>query len=111
MDRLLTTKLLLGVSSDDEDALIQLFLDIAQQALLTLRYGSPDRFPEVPPTGDFYDIWVCKAAVELYNRQGSEGELAHGSSGGLNRTYQSAELSLALRSQIRPIGTVVKGGS
>lgn len=49
-----------------------------------------------------YLTMQIKIAVELFNKQGVEGEISH-SENGINRSYETADVSNALLRQITPM--------
>ena len=111
MDLLKSLKVRLGASDTGQDALLSEMLDAAKWAYAELRFPATsytvdeDGAPVVEPR---YSGWVISAAVELYNKLGAEGQTGHNENG-VNRTYESADLSASLRSRITPVVGVVRG--
>lgn len=65
-------------------------------------------FPEQKRPDDVsaqYHILQIRIAIELFAKEGAEGELAH-SEGGISRTYTSADVSIDLLNQIAPMVSV-----
>lgn len=48
-----------------------------------------------------YMDWVFRAAMDLYNKQGSEGEMSH-SENGISRAYEGSWISKQLLQEIVP---------
>lgn len=69
------------------DALVTVYLDDAQSAILRRLYpfGIPDGVDSVP---DIYGMLWCKLAVRYFLRRGAEGEIVHDENG-INRQYGS----------------------
>lgn len=94
------TKRLLDKTTTEEDGLIQDYLTIAREVILYRIHPFKPILPEeeIPTT---YHILQCRIAVDLYNKRGAEGEIAHGENG-INRTYESANVSKSLLKEIIP---------
>lgn len=94
------TKRLLDKTTTEEDGLIQDYLAIAREIILNRIHPYKPTLPneEVP---DKYHILQCRIVVDLYNKRGAEGEVAHGENG-VNRTYESANVSKSLLKEIVP---------
>lgn len=82
------------------DDLLSFLLDQAGGIVLNRRYpfGPPDG-AEVPAQ---YEHIQLQIAVELYAKRGAEGQVGH-SENGINRTYESADVSPSLLRRIIPI--------
>lgn len=68
------------------DALISVYLDDAQAAILRRRY--PFGLPEEASVEPIYEMLQVKLAARYYLRRGGEGEMRH-SENGIDRTYGS----------------------
>lgn len=68
------------------DALISVYLDDAQAAILRRRY--PFGIPEGASVEPIYEMLQVKLAARYYLRRGGEGEMRH-SENGIDRTYGS----------------------
>ena len=67
------------------------------------------RYPCEEPPDDLekrYENLQLRIAIELYNKQGAEGESAH-SENGISRTYSSAWISEELLSEVTPKARVL----
>ena len=87
MNTLANLKILLGISGTDEDALLNLYLDMSEQDLLNIMYpyGIPDTVTEVPEQYESVHLNMC---VFLYNMRGAEGESSH-SENNIKRDYEA----------------------
>lgn len=96
-------KTILGISGTSEDAILTFYLDNAEQIIKTLRHAD-----YIEPQ---YLNTQIKMAVELYNKRGVEGQTGHNENG-INRTYDRADLSNAVLSEVTPfvttLGSVVR---
>lgn len=80
----------------ETEALI--LLETAKSAINARRYP----FGEVPEELEKrYENLQIRIAVELYNKQGAEGEVSH-SENGISRTYSAAWISEELLSEVTP---------
>lgn len=73
-------KILLGISINSEDELLNLFLDIAADTVMNYTRRSA-LITELESA-------VLRLAVVYYNKQGAEGQTSH-SEGGVSRSYDS----------------------
>lgn len=81
-----------------EEREIQILLETAKSAINARRYP----FGDVPEELERrYENLQIRIAVELYNKQGAEGETSH-SENGISRSYSSAWVSEELLSEITP---------
>lgn len=89
-----------------DDSVLSELLEQAGAIVLNRRY--PFGYPEgrtVPPQ---YERIQVAIALELYSKQGAEGQTAH-SENGISRTYESADVSPSLLKQIIPmVGSVIQ---
>lgn len=92
MSQLLTLKELLK-NPQESDSVLQFYLDNASDIICDIRNTNV-----VEPK---YLTTQIKIAIELYNKQGAEGQVAH-SENGINRAYEVADVSLSLLSTITP---------
>lgn len=79
------------------------FVDISEAIVLNKRYpfGCPDGTAVEPR----YEMLQLQIAVEIYNRQGAEGEQSH-SENGISRSYENAYVSSSLLKRIVPYAGV-----
>lgn len=81
-----------------EEREIQILLETAKSVINARRYP----FGDVPEELERrYENLQIRIAVELYNKQGAEGENSH-SENGISRSYSSAWVSEELLSEITP---------
>lgn len=77
-------------------------------SLLTIAEGIVlnKRYPFGPPDGAvipaMYEHIQLQIALELFSKMGAEGQTAH-SENGINRTYESADISPSLLKRIVPV--------
>lgn len=91
MNQLEKLKRLLNEQENDE--LLELYLEDAKNIICELRYTY-----EVEPQ---YLSTQLKIAMELYSKSGAEGQTSH-SENGISRTYEAADISPSLLSNITP---------
>lgn len=92
MNQLQLLRELLG-NPQNSDEFLQFYLDTAKTIICELRNTN-----EVEPK--FSNIQV-KMAIEMYNKIGAEGQVSH-SENGIGRSWESADVSPSLLSQITP---------
>jgi hypothetical protein len=78
----------------------------AKCIILQRRFPFTEWSPEDELEGRYHDLQI-RIAVELYNKQGAEGETAH-SENGVSRSYESASVSESQLSEIIPKAKVLK---
>lgn len=79
------------------------FVDISEAIVLNKRY--PFGYPDGTSVEPRYEMIQLQIAVELYNRQGAEGEQSH-SENGISRSYENAYVSSSLLKRIVPYAGV-----
>lgn len=92
MAQLDTLRELLG-SDQPSDTVLQFYLDNASEIICELRHS------DVVETK--YLNTQIKIALELVAKQGAEGQISH-TENGISRTYESADVSPSLLSQVTP---------
>lgn len=80
--------------------LLELLIAQAESIILNRRY--PYGIPENATVPARYDQVQIRIAVELYSKMGAEGQTAHNENG-INRTWESADVSPSLLKQITPL--------
>lgn len=81
------------LNEQENDDLLELYLEDAKNIICELRYTY-----EVEPQ---YLSTQLKIAMELYSKSGAEGQTSH-SENGISRTYEAADISPSLLSNITP---------
>lgn len=95
------TRLAVLISPDTADEkLLSLFVDMSEGIVLNKRY--PFGPPEGATVPSKYEHIQLQIAVELFSKMGAEGQTAHNENG-INRTYESADVSPSLLRRIIPI--------
>lgn len=92
MAQLDTLKALLGDVPENDDVL-QFYLDSASDIICDIRNSDSVETK--------YLTTQIKMAIELYNKRGAEGQVAH-SENGISRSYEKADISDSLLSQVTP---------
>lgn len=95
------TRLAVLISPDTaETELLSILVEQSEGILLNRRYpfGVPDE-AKVPAQ---YEHIQLQIAVELYSKMGAEGQTAHNENG-INRTFESADVSPSLLRRIIPV--------
>ena len=88
---------------DVSDTELEDILESAKAVILSRRFPFGEYPAEIE---DRYKDLQIRIAVEMFNKQGAEGEIAH-SENGVNRTYSSASVSEELLREITPKAGVV----
>lgn len=86
-------------TQEPDEAVLMDCLESAKSAIMTRRFPFQKWPDEIEP--QYMDTWY-KVALDLYNKSGAEGELAH-SENGVSRTYESSWVSEQLLSEIVPM--------
>ena len=90
-----------GNNIDDKE--LEDILESAKAVILSRRFPFGEYPEDIEPR--YKDLQI-RIAVEMFNKQGAEGEIAH-SENGVSRTYSSASVSEELLREITPKAGVV----
>ena len=96
-------RLKIRITENVSDELLSDILESAKAVILSRRFPFGEQPLEIEPR---YNDLQIRIAVEIFNKQGAEGELAH-SENGVSRTYSSANVSEELLREITPKAGVV----
>ena len=102
MEQLERLKLRTG-AKDDEDMILLDLLESAKNIIMEIRYPLSD-FPD--ELENRYKGLQIDIAIDLYNKQGAEGETSH-SENGISRTYGAENVSSDLIARITPKAEVL----
>ena len=91
-------KLMTMLDDDVSTNVANTFLKAAEQAVINLAFPFGDGTEVMP---EKYEEVQIEIAAYLISKRGAEGEVTH-TEGGVTRTYESADLPLALRTRITP---------
>lgn len=91
------------ITENINDEMAEDILESAKAVILSRRFPFGEQPLEIEPR---YNDLQIRIAVEMFNKQGAEGELAH-SENGVSRTYSSANVSEELLREITPKAGVV----
>ena len=91
-------KLMTMLDDDVSTNVANTFLEAAEKAVINLAFPFGDGSEVMP---EKYEEEQIEIAAYLISKRGAEGEVSH-SEGGVTRTYESADLPLALRTRITP---------
>lgn len=86
-------KRLLNLQDESQNDLLQYYLDCASDVICDIRNTTSVE-------KEYQNIQV-RIAIELYNKQGVEGQTYH-MENGISRTYESADISPSLLREITP---------
>ena len=100
------TKLRLMVGSKgSEDALLLMYLDDAEKAILNHLYPMEEEVIHTLPSR--YESRQIEIAAHLYNKRGAEGEISH-TENGITRIYEAGWIPSSMLSDIIPYGSLMK---
>ena len=91
-------KLMTMLDDDVSTNVANTFLEAAEKAVINLAFPFGDGSEVMP---EKYEEVQIEIAAYLISKRGAEGEVTH-TEGGVTRTYESADLPLALRTRITP---------
>ena len=89
-------KLMTMLDDDVSTNVANTFLEAAEKAVINLAFPFGDGTEVMP---EKYEEVQIEIAAYLISKRGAEGEVTH-TEGGVTRTYESADLPVALRSRI-----------
>lgn len=99
LEKVQAVSLLIAPETANTD-LLELLIKQAESIILNRRYpyGAPENaiFPAQ------YEQLQIRIAVELYSKMGAEGQTSH-KENGIDRTWESADVSPSLLKQITPL--------
>lgn len=98
MDKLSSFKILVQPDTVSDELANEL-ISAAGSIVLNRRY--PFGYKESTAVPTQYDHLQVKIAVELFNKMGAEGQTGH-SENGINRSWESGDVSKSLLNQILP---------
>ncbi len=93
------------IPEESNEALLQEFLTSASDVILERLYPLNDDFDGLTVPRKYRTLQL-DIAVQLYNKQGAEGETSH-SENGISRTYKGSYIGDDLLSEIIPYGIIV----
>jgi hypothetical protein len=96
-------RLKIRIKENASDAELEDLLESAKAVILSRRFPFGEQPAEIE---DKYKDLQIRIAVEMYNKQGAEGETSH-SENGISRSYSSASVSEELLREITPKAGVV----
>lgn len=91
-------------ADDSEDSLLETYLDVAEQEILTWRYSYASEMPAEVPVE--YEMTQIHAVIAGYSISGAEGEVTH-SENGISRTFKYEDMVNYIRSHVIPIAKVI----
>lgn len=91
-------KLMTMLDDDVSTNVANTFLEAAEKAVINLAFPFGDGAEVMP---EKYEEVQIEIAAYLISKRGAEGEVSH-TEGGVSRTYESADIPLALRTRITP---------
>lgn len=86
-------------TQEPDEAVLMDCLESARSEIMSRRFPYQKWPDEIEP--QYMDLWY-RIALDLYNKSGAEGELAH-SENGVSRTYESSWVSEQLLSEVVPM--------
>ena len=96
-------RLKIRITENTSDIELEDLLESAKAVILSRRFPFGEQPAEIE---DKYKDLQIRIAVEMYNKQGAEGETSH-SENGISRSYSSASISEELLREITPKAGVV----
>jgi hypothetical protein len=96
-------RLKIRITENVSDIELEDILESAKAVILSRRFPFGEQPAEIE---DRYKDLQIRIAVEMYNKQGAEGETSH-SENGISRSYSSASVSEELLREITPKAGVV----
>ena len=96
-------RLKIRITENVTDEELEDILESAKAVILSRRFPFGEWPEEIEPR--YKDLQI-RIAVEMYSKQGAEGQLSH-SENGISRTYSSASVSEELLREITPKAGVV----
>jgi len=104
-EKLSKLKTLLGITSEEQDSLLTVYLDLSKGEILSWMYSGapPDGVSDVPAQ---YETTQIMAVVAGYGLSGAENQTAH-SENGISRTFKYSDMVDYIRSHVTPYVGVI----
>ena len=96
MNKLEMLKIMVGNSEDD--SVLEVYLQLAGDAIIKRAYPFDNTVTEVSPK---YDMIQVNIAAYLINKRGAEGQLTH-SENGISRSYDSSNIPETMLCDVVP---------
>jgi hypothetical protein len=97
-EKLARLRQMLDPADTTSDEIANAYLDMAEKAVINLAFPFGDGSEVMP---EKYENVQIEIALYMLNKRGAEGETTH-TEGGTTRTYESADIPVALRARITP---------
>lgn len=89
---------MLDPADTTSDEIANAYLDMAERVVVAIAFPFGDGSEVMP---EKYESEQIEIALYMLNKRGAEGETTH-TEGGTTRTYESADIPVALRQRITP---------
>lgn len=100
-----TLEWLRAETGEPDDNVLERCIQMAFSAIMSRRFPYSDDWPDEVELR--YRDLQYRMALDIYNKRGAEGELAH-SENGISRSYQSSWISEDLLLEVTPVVGVLK---
>ena len=98
------TMVMLGLSDNDSERLIEVYLNAAAKEIIAWRYSYSGQMPEeVPPE---YEMTQVYAVIAGYSQAGAENQISH-SENGISRTFKHEDMISYIRANVIPLAGVL----
>ena len=105
-DKLDNLKILLGISNNDEDAQLNVYLDMAETEIMNWLYSSTGEDVNEYPFPERYDWTQINACIAGFNLSGAENQVTH-SENGISRTFKYSDMVEYIHAHVFPYVGVV----
>lgn len=102
-EKLMTVKSILRINDNNQDALLNTYLNVAKSEILGWRYSyAPDTPDDVPPE---YDMTQVQAVINGFTQSGDEGETVSVQNG-IHRHFSYSDMVRYIRANVIAIARV-----
>ena len=91
-------RLKIRITEKATDNELEDILESAKAVILSRRFPFGEPYPDIEPK--YKDLQI-RIAVEMFNKRGAEGEIAH-SENGVSRTYENADVPDSMLRDVIP---------
>lgn len=104
-EKLSKLKTLLGITGEEQDSLLTVYLDLSKGEILSWMYSGapPDGVSDVPAQ---YETTQIMAVVAGYSQSGAEGQVSH-SENGISRTWKYEDMVAYIRTHVAAFAEVI----
>lgn len=108
-EKLARVKAILRIDDESEDALIEHYLDMAEQEILAWRYSNANPYNAPMEIPSAYEMTQVQAVINGYTQSGVEGQILS-IENGVHRHFSAGDMIDYIRGHVIPVAGVIRTG-